>query len=304
MKPMLYAFFSLLLSNKAGSGLASAEFLHRIQPNSFRFQHSNYFRLFVMASLLLLSACSTVPIQNRNVSTAGGYWELDENTDPRFYHSTKAGQQKIGTLYVAGSNVFVNDSQVQEGSETGLINNAFVSTGPQSSARIEFEDDNGTCLIQIQDFSTGNSYGDTANCEHMIETTHAESQTRDSIYHINVSRQQTELTVLDGLIRIALRTDPSQFVIVKRGEEAILTANSIIGPRPISPEEIIRRIQWRDRYEFYTSKVSWGKALLGGAAAAAIVYGILRKSGNGGSDGGDMNDYDQTDVKDQTHYPY
>lgn len=305
MSQMFYAFFSLILSNKSVCCAALKDLSsHKIQFNNFRLQHPRYFLLFVIAPLSLLNACSTVPIQNRNVSTAGGYWELDENTDPRFYHSAHTRHEKIGTLYSAGDNVFINSSQVKKTAETDLINNTFVSTGPQSSARIEFIDGSDTCMIQIQDFSTGNGYGDTANCDHMAETTHAKSQARDSIYHINVNRQQTEFTVLDGRIKLTLRADPDQTVLVSRGEEAIVTANAIIGPRPVSPEEIIRRIQWRDRYEFYSSNVSWGKVLLGGAAAAAIVYGILHKTGGGDSGNDQSDNYDPIEVENPTHYPY
>lgn len=151
-----------------------------------------------------------------------------------------------------------------------------MSTGPESNARIEFEDNSGACLIEIQEFSAGNGYGDTANCQHNIETKHADSQTRNTIYHINVSQQQTEVTILKGLAKLALRADPSQTVMVNSGEEAIITSDSIIGPRPIPADEIQRRIHWRENYQFYKSEFSWTKALVGAGAAAALGYTIWR----------------------------
>jgi hypothetical protein len=236
----------------------------------------------ILALMLLLSACSTVPVENRNVSNAGGFWEQDENTDPRFHHMAKKADDEIGTLYASGNNVLVNGTPIKD--TKSIKNNSFVSTGPKSSARIEFKDDGGICSIQIQGFSVGNGYGDTANCEYSIATTHASARTRNTIYHISVSDQQTEITVLRGLIKLSLLADPSQSAIVNSGEEIILTTDSIIGPRPVSFEEIERRIRWRDNYTFYKSEVSWVKVLVGAGVAAAIVNAVLRGK-SGGSDG-------------------
>ncbi|MCP5243098.1 hypothetical protein [Nitrosomonas sp.] len=249
----------------------------------------------ILLLAVLLSACSTVPVENRNVSSAGGFWEQDENTDPRFHHRAMEADQEIGLLYASGNEVLVNGARVE--STLDIKNNAFVSTGPKSSVRIEFMDGEGICAIQIEEFSVGNGYGDTANCEYSIITTHASARTRDTIYHINVSDQGTEITVLRGLLQSSLLADPTQSVIVNSGEEIILTADSIIGPRPVSFEEIERRIRWRDNYDFYKSEVSWVKVLVGAGVAAGIVAAILRgKSGGSGSpprspDPGSSNNY-------------
>ncbi|SEN40861.1 hypothetical protein [Nitrosomonas marina] len=247
--------------------------------------------LLLLLLVLMLGGCSTVPVANRNVSTAGGFWEQDENTDPRFNHMAKRDNEEIGILYAAGNRVLVNGEPVKDTAD--IENNSFVSTGPQSSARIEFKDDDGICSIQIREFSIGNGYGDTANCEYSIITTHASARTRDTIYHINVSGQRTEITVLRGLLKSSLRIDPAQSAIVNSGEEIILTADSIIGPRPVSYEEIERRIRWRDNYTFYKSEVSWVKVLVGAGVAAGIVAAILR--GKSGGSGGTPQGYDRGD---------
>ncbi len=249
--------------------------------NDTKYQPCKTFLLLV--AIFLLSACKTVPILDRNASDAGGYWEQDENTDPRFIHDAIAGNEEIGMLYAAGNHVMVNGARMDESSE--ISNNTFVSTGPQSGVRIEFKDDHRACLIQIQEFSIGRGYGDTASCQHNIGTPHANSQTRNSIYHFNISQQQTKVTVLRGAIKLALRTNPSQTVIVNGGEEAILTENSIIGPRPIPFEEIKRRVRWRNNYQFYKSEVDW--VLVGGAAATAAAIGaavILHKNDSDNDD--------------------
>lgn len=237
--------------------------------------------LLILIFTVSLSACSTVPVGNRNVSNAGGFWEQDENTDPRFHHIAKKADEDIGTLYASGNKVLVNGIPIEE--TTDIKNNSFVSTGPKSSARIEFKDDSVSCSIQIQDFSMGNGYGDTANCEYNIVTTHASASTRNTIYHISVSDQQTEITVLRGLVKLSLLADPAQSAIVNSGEEIVLTTDSIIGPKPVSYEEIERRIRWRDGYTFYKSEVSWVKVLVGAGVAAGIVAAILRGKSGGSS---------------------
>lgn len=242
--------------------------------------------LLILIFTVSLSACSTVPVGNRNVSNAGGFWEQDENTDPRFHHIAKKADEDIGTLYASGNKVLVNGIPIEE--TTDIKNNSFVSTGPKSSARIEFKDDSVSCSIQIQDFSMGNGYGDTANCEYNIVTTHASASTRNTIYHISVSDQQTEITVLRGLVKLSLFADPAQSAIVNSGEEIVLTMDSIIGPKPVSYEEIERRIRWRDGYTFYKSEVSWVKVLVGAGVAAGIVAAILR--GKSGSSSGTPRD--------------
>lgn len=242
--------------------------------------------LQLVLSIFLLSGCMTVPIQDRNFSEAGGFWEQDENTDPRFNHGSITGKEMIGILYASGSNTMMNGSRVEASSE--ISNNAFVSTGPQSGARIEFKSDNNACLISIQDFSTGNGYGDTSNCQHNIVTKHAGSETQNSIYHINVSYQKTEFTVLRGSAKLSLLSNVNQIITVNGGEEAIVTADAISGPHPVAPDEIERRIRWRGNYHFSRSKVDWTKVLIGvgtvGAAAAAAI--LLNKSGGSRPGGG------------------
>ncbi len=237
--------------------------------------------LLILILVVLSSACSTVPVENRNASSAGGFWEQDENTDPRFYHTTMGSDAEIGILYASGNRVLVNGTPIKD--TLDIKNNTSVSTGPKSSARIEFMDGSGICSIQIQGFSVGNGYGDTAHCEYSIVTTHASARTRDTIYHINVSDQRTEITVLRGLIKLSLLADPAQSAIVNSGEEIILTTDSIIGPHPVSFEEIEKRIRWRDNYTFYKSEVSWGTVLVGAGVTAAIVNMLLRGKSGGGT---------------------
>lgn len=230
----------------------------------------------------MLSGCATTPIQDRNFSEAGGFWEQDENTDPRFSHGSIAGNEIIGVLYASGKNTMLNRSRIETYSE--IRNNGYVTTGPDSGARIEFKGSNDICLIKVEDFSDGKGYGNTSNCQHYIITKHAAGETHNTIYHINVSPQHTEFTVLQGTARLALISDTSKSIAVNSGEEAILTIDTISGPNPVSQDEINRRIRWRDNHQFSKSTVDWTKVLLGvgavGAAAAAAI--ILHKSGGNG----------------------
>lgn len=225
--------------------------------------------LLVLSAIFLLHACTTVPIPRNTSVAVGGFWEQDENTDPRFYNSAIAVNDKMGVLYAAGKNVMVNNVRAN-----GLVkigNNTHISTGSQSSARIEFKPTDTACLIQIQEFTVGRGYGDTANCQHHIETSHADAQTDHSIYHFDVAQQQTQVTVLSGSVRLALQSNPGQFVDVNRGQEAIVASNSIIGPKPVPLDEIKRRVQWRDNYIFSSREVDW--ATVGKVAVGVIAVG-------------------------------
>lgn len=280
MRSIYFELFSLIFGKERGRIHWNSAALQPLPAIGYDANNARYLSckaFLLLIAVFLLGACKTVPILDRNTSDAGGYWEQDENTDPRFIHDTIAGNEEIGMLYVTGNHVIVNGARLNESSE--INNNTFVSTGPQSGVRIEFKDDHSACLIQIQDFSIGRGYGDTANCQHNIATTHANSQTRNSIYHFNVSQQQTKITVLRGAVKLALQANPSQMIQVNGGEEAILTNDSILGPRSVSLEEIKKRVRWRDNYQFYKSEVDW--QLVGGAAAAAAAIGaavILHKS--------------------------
>jgi CRISPR/Cas system-associated endoribonuclease Cas2 len=202
---------------------------------------------------------------------------MDEFTEPRFYQDPVTGTARIGTLYVAGSNAYINGSRVSE--TTDLANNAFVNTGSGSSVRIEFDNDNGACLIHIEDFRVGKSYGDTTSCQHTIGTTHADTQVQNSVYNFNVSQQQTEVTVLKGYAKVSLHADPSRIVFVHGGEEAILTANAIIGPRPVPVDEIKNRVRWRDKYQFFKNEVNWTAIGVAAAIIGAIIGIVVGTSG-------------------------
>lgn len=278
----MYLFVSLTLRKKIEKNFNSYQLCSFSAPNLL----DNKLLLLALIPIFLLSGCMTVPIQNRNLSEAGGFWEQDENTDPRFKHDAITGNETIGVLYASGKNALVNGSSVEGSAE--ISNNAFVSTGSQSSARIEFKKGDAICLIRIEDFSTGNSYGDTSNCQHNIVTKHAGSETKNSAYHISVSQLQTEFTVLRGSVKLMLLSNSNQSIVVSSGEEAILTADSIIGPHSVPQDEIERRIRWRDNYNFSRTQVDWTKVLIGvgavGAAAATAI--ILHKSGGGGNSSG------------------
>lgn len=232
------------------------------------------FRAYILIILsCFLFGCKTIPIENRNETIGGGFWEQDENTDPRFIHKSLSKDKNIGTLYIAGNNVLINGSKVK-GNSLIIKNNSFVSTGSQSSVRIELEDNRILCHIYIEDFSTGRGYGDTANCQHNIGTRHVNSQILNAIYHYDVTQHQTEITVLKGSIVISTRTNPGKVVKVNSGEEAIILEDMIIGPRPVSPDEISRRILWRNNFQFYKNKIDW---LVAGTTLFAITIAILLK---------------------------
>lgn len=232
-----------------------------------------------LGTTYLLVACTATPvIREFPQGTVGaGFMELDEFTEPRFYQDPITGTAKIGMLYVAGSNVYINGSRISE--TTDLINNAFVNTGSGSSVRIEFDNDSGACLIHIEDFRIGKGYGDTTSCQHIIGTTHADAQVQNSVYHFKVSKRQTEVTVLRGYAKVSLHADPRQTVYVHGGEEAILTANAIIGPRPVPVDVIKSRVRWRDKYQFFKKEVNWTAIGVATAIIGAIIGIVLGTSG-------------------------
>lgn len=90
--------------------------------------------LFLVLAVLLLSGCKAVPIQDRNFAESSGFWEQDENMGVRFHRNAGASDAVIGTLYASGKNVLLNGDQVKVSAP--VKNNAFISSGMQSGARI------------------------------------------------------------------------------------------------------------------------------------------------------------------------
>ncbi len=130
---------------------------------------SRGFVTMLLFSLLaaLSSACEPLPPRPDPAVRDGGLVELDENTEPRFVYSDRTGS--IGILRVAGNNVFVNGDRVTRSMD--LPNNALVSTGLGSGARIDFlGGPGGQCRIGIEEFRTGRLYAETQRCLQQVGT--------------------------------------------------------------------------------------------------------------------------------------
>ena len=203
----------------------------------------------LLITVLLLGGCKTVPIQDRYVAEKGGFWEQDENTGSRFHHNAIADDETIGLMYASGKSALLNGAQVKDSSK--IKNNAFVSTGPQSGARIAFKASDSACLIRVDELNIGKAYADTSDCQQSIKTAHAMIEAKSAIFHINVSQHQTEIMVISGVIQVILRENTTQSIDVKAEQEIIITHDAIGRLRRISQDEIWQRIRWRDDFRLY-----------------------------------------------------
>lgn len=238
--------------------------------------------LSLLIVILLLTGCKTVPIQDRYLAEKGGLWEQDENSGSRFHHNAIADSEMIGLVYASGKSALLNGAQVKESAK--VKNNSFVSTGPQSGARIAFKASDSACLIRVDEFNIGNAFADTSHCQQSIETIHAMIEAKSAILHINVSQHQTEVIVISGVITVILRENVMQSVDVKADQKIIITHDAIGRPYSITPDEIWQRIRWRDDFQLYKTVVDWDKVLKGVVIGAAIAAAILlpRAVGRGG----------------------
>ena len=230
--------------------------------------------------VVMLTGCKTVPIQDRNFSENGGFWEQDENMGFRFHHNTSANNAVIGTLYASGKNVLLNGDRVKI--STLVKNNAFISSGMQSGTRIEFKASDSACLIRIDRFNVGNAYGDTSSCLHDIETLHARIQAKNAVLQISVSQQQTDIMVLSGTVEVMSLENTGQFVVVQGDQKITVTADAVGKPHALGPDEIWQRMRWREDFQLYKTVVDWKKVVATVAVVAFVAAAILFGKGRGG----------------------
>jgi len=161
-----------------------------------------------------------------------------------------------------------------------------VSTGPESSARIEFNASDSSCLLRVDRFNVGNAYADTSDCQQAIETLHARLQAKDAILHISVSQHQTEVLVLSGAIKVILLEDATQSIDV-RADHGIIITHEIIGrPYPVTPDEVWQRIRWRGDFQLYKTVIDWSKVIAVAVTVAIVAAAILFSRGRGGGGSG------------------
>lgn len=227
----------------------------------------------LLVAVLLLGGCKTVPILDRNSADKGGLWEQDENTVSRFHHNAIADDGVIGLLYASGRSVLLDGARVKNSAE--IKNDALVSTGPQSGARIELKAPASTCMIRIDELNAGRAFADISGCQQSIGTTHAMIQAGNAILHIHVSQQQTEIMVISGVIKVTLRENPVQSIDIKEDQEIIITHDAIGHPRLITQDEIWQRIRWRDDIRLYKTVVDWEKIIAGAVIVGVIAAVIL-----------------------------
>ncbi len=228
--------------------------------------------LALLIGVLLLAGCKTVPIQNRNFSERGGFWEQDENTGSRFHHNIGNDKAVIGSLYTSGKGVLLEGAQVEMASKVN--NHSYVSTGPHSSARIEFKASDSTCSIRIDEIVFGNAYSDTTDCQQTIETPHARIEAKNAILHIHVLQQQTEVTVISGVIKVMLLENASQSIDVRADREIIITHAAIGRSQSVTPDEIWQRIRWRDNFPLYKKVIDWG-TIIAVVVVGAVTIGVI-----------------------------
>ena len=251
---------------------------------SFSFNLSgNKGLLLLLIAILLLAGCKTVPIQDRNFAERDGFLEQSENTGFRVHHNAGTDNAVIGSMYASGKSALLNGAQVKISAK--VKNHSFVSTGPQSSARVEFKALDSSCLIRVDRFNVGNAYADTSDCQQAIETLHARIQAKDAILHISVSQHQTEVTVLSGVIKVILLEDATQSIDVRADHGIIITHEIINRPYPVTPDEVWQRIRWRGDFQLYKTVIDWSKVIAVAVTVAIVAAAIVLSRGHGGGGG-------------------
>lgn len=228
--------------------------------------------LILLLTVLLLGACKTVPIDDRNATGNGGFWEQDENTGARFHNPNQVDKATIGLVFAAGESALRNGTPVDVSAK--LANHSRINTGPQSSARVEFEAAGPVCTIQIDEFNTGNAYADTADCRQQIETPHARIDASSATLHLRVTEHQTKVTVISGTVDVAPLGDTRQSIDVREDREVVVTRDTLGRPYLLTPEEIWQRIRWRDDYPLYKKVIDWG-TIAATAAVVIVTAGII-----------------------------
>ena len=249
------------------------------RPFSFNLS-GNKGLLLLLLAVFLLAGCKTVPLQDRNFSERGGFLEQAENTGFRIHHNASTDNAVIGSLYASGKSILLNGAQVKISAK--VKNNSFVSTGPQSSTRIEFNASDSSCLLRIDRFNAGNAYADSSDCQQKIETLHARLQAKEAILHISVSQHQTEVMVLSGAIKVILLEDATQSIDVRADHGIIITHEAIGHPYPVTADEVWQRIRWRGDFQLYKTVIDWNKIIAGAVTVAIIAAAILFSRGRGG----------------------
>ena len=248
-------------------------------PFSFNSPGNKRLPLLLIA-ILLLAGCKTVPLQDRNFAERDGFLEQSENTGFRIHHNAGTDNAIIGSLYASGKSALLNSAQVKISAK--VKNHSFVSTGPQSSARIEFKALDSSCLIRVDRFNAGNVYADTSDCQQAIETLHARIQAKDAILHISVSQHQTEVLVLSGAIKVILLEDATQSIDVRADHGIIITHDAIDRPYPVTPDEVWQSIRWRGDFQLYKKVVDWNKVIAVAVVVVIVAAAILLGGGHGG----------------------
>lgn len=222
---------------------------------------------------LLLSACVATPVRLSDTAEHGGFILHDENTTPVFWHRGRTGPgERIATLYADGDNVYLDERRIR--ANTALMNGAHVRTGPDSGALVAFEAAarGRPCQVEIRDFAVGRVLGDSANCRHnlMMPLGSGSTSAGSTRYHIEVQDERfSRITLLRGQMLLWRHGDPGYRVNLNAYQEVLLTTEGLIGPRPVSREEVERRTGWQERYRFRQSPDARA------GAAAAAIFGTL-----------------------------
>jgi hypothetical protein len=209
-------------------------------------------RGLALASLAaMLGACQ--PPVPQGPAPDGGFVELDENTDPRFVHYDRAGP--IGWLRVAGARVYLDGRIVDR--DQRLPGNAQVRTGPASGVRAELlHGTAGRCRIAVLELREGQLYGESGTCEHELGTQQAVARSEGThvTYHASARGDRTVLTVIAGQMRAWSSRAPAQGILVGPMQEALLRPGAVLGPRPVTHEQVRERTAWRAAFDWQGSE--------------------------------------------------
>lgn len=200
-------------------------------------RHVSYLRAFVLGLLAAVALTACVP------------------PGPP---SSRPGPE-IGTLLVAGPNVFLNGRRARSG--LPVFHGDRVSTGAASSARINFNgggfvelDENtdpfwqwlqeaGRCVIEFV-IRFGQVYGESDACAlSMVSDT--SSALIDTVFHVRVTANRVHFAVLAGRVRIL---SPQRRIVHSR-QQALIRGGRV-GVRSLSPAQFRRLTRWRRRYDF------------------------------------------------------
>jgi len=177
--------------------------------------------------------------------------------------------RQIGILRVSGENVFINGKHAED--MIDIKDNDIVTTGAESSAKIEFKeggffqlDENTDPVFILERFQSGicivitmikgQAYTESGKWCEKINTTNTAATIRSRV-NIIVTSVETEITVIQGNVRIDSFLGNKVRQTINRSQSATISSKDGVLPnKDLSAAELDLKIAWLKKYKFSTTE--------------------------------------------------